>query len=589
MKEKFRETMSRVKEVISRYPLVLVMVILASAGAILMFEYNNHKALFYIYSKFTICCCLGISLMFAMKMLSQRIGRSEFYETGGVLFLIAFYFIFPEKEENFNEVYGYIIIVTAILSHLLVSFAPFLEKEKEHSFWQYNKNLFVNIVLTGIFTGVLTGGVELAIVAVDQLFDFNFGEKIYIETFYVMMIFGSVLVFLLFDGKGLSHLEKHDEYPVILKFFTQFILIPLLLIYVVILYFYSFKILINWELPRGWVSYLILAYSIVGILALLLVHPLKKDHTKSWVWMFSKLFYYTIVPLIILLFTAIFTRILEYGYTEPRYFVLLLALWILCIVFYFIFDKKSNIRFIPISLFLFGFFALVFPYFNSFSVSKRSQKAELLKVLSENQLLVNNKINFQKKVNDTVVNEIANKFEFLAKREQTDFLLKLVDSKSQKKYVDEKNFWIYSSNIRNMFENVNKTKSTDFYRLALMSEKKFIDINGYQYLFDLDSFNNDSEKQINGDLFHITEKSDDSILKITLNNNENADFTNEINSLLNQHKNKSGNVNLREISFEKELGKYQLKVIFKSLIKEKSARNHENIYYDHAFLLIKEK
>lgn len=589
MKEKFTETLDRLKEVVFRYPLVLVMAIVASAGAILMFEYNNHKALFYIYSKFTICCCLGISLMFAMKVLSQRIGRSEFYETGGVLFLIAFYFIFPQKEENFNEVYAYITIVTAILSHLLVSFVPFLEKEKEHSFWQYNKNLFVNIVLTGIFTGVLTGGVELAIVAVDQLFDFNFADKIYIETLYVMMIFGSVLVFLLFNGKGLSHLEKNDEYPVILKFFTQFILIPLLLIYVIILYFYSFKILINWELPRGWVSYLILAYSIVGILALLLVHPLKGDHTKSWVRMFSRLFYYTILPLIILLFTAIFTRILEYGYTEPRYFVLLIALWILCIVLYFIFNKNSNIRFIPISLFLFGFFALVFPYFNSFSVSKRSQKDELLKVLNENQLLVNDKINFQKKVNDTVVNEIADKFEFLAKREQTDFLLRLVDAKNQRKYADKKNFWIYSNNIRNMFENVNKTKSIDFYKLTLMSEKNFIDINGYQYFIDLNSFNNNSEKQINGDLFYITEKFDDSILKITLNNNEETDFTNEINNLLNQHKHKTGNVSLPEIAFEKQLGKYRLKVIFKNLIKEKNPRNHENIYYDHAFLLIKEK
>jgi hypothetical protein len=165
----------------------------------------------------------------------------------------------------------------------------------------------------------------------------------------------------------------------------------------VILYFYSIKILINWELPRGWVSYLVLAYSVVGILALLLVYPLKEENAKSWVKIFSKAFYYTIIPLIILLFTAIFTRILEYGYTEPRYFVLLLALWLLSIVIYFIFNKKASIKFIPISLFLFGAFALIFPYLNAFSVAKRSQKNELVKLLNENKLLDNGKIDFKKK------------------------------------------------------------------------------------------------------------------------------------------------------------------------------------------------
>lgn len=359
MKEKFKQTLSRASEVVLRYPFVLLMAILASAGTILMFENNNHDAVFFNYSKYTICFCIGISLMFGIKMFSQRIGKSVLLHSVGILFLLGFYFIFPRREDDFTEVYGYIIVVTALLTHLLVSFGPFFGNTKELQFWQYNKNLFVNIVLTAIFTGVLTAGVELAILAVDKLFEFNFGDSLYTDTLYVLIIFGSCFVFLLFNEKGLDTLEKDGEYPVILKFFTQIILIPLLLIYVVILYFYSVKILINWELPRGWVSYLVLAYSIVGVLALLLVHPLKEDHTKSWVKIFSKAFYYTIIPLIILLFTAISTRILEYGYTEPRYFVLALALWILCLVIYFIINKKSTIKFIPVSLFAFGIFTLI--------------------------------------------------------------------------------------------------------------------------------------------------------------------------------------------------------------------------------------
>src|SRR5690606_23567360 len=318
---------------------------------------------------------------------------------------------------------------------LLVSFVAFVRKQDhENNFWQYNKNLFVNFFLTLVFTGVLTGGVLLAILAVDNLFNVGFEENIYGQIFVSLLIFGSSFIFLLFNETGLDFLEKEGKYPVVLKFFTQYVLIPLLCIYVVILYFYSGKILINWELPRGWVSYLILAYSIVGILALLLVHPLKENTDKSWIGIFSKVFYFTLIPLIVLLFVAIFTRVLEYGYTEPRYYVLLLSIWLSAVVLYFIFRKSPSIKFIPISLFCFGTFALIFPYLNAFSVAKRSQKNQLEKILTQNNLLKNGKIDFTKEVQDTVATEIADKFVFLNDRFQEDYLNSLLDEKEQEEF-----------------------------------------------------------------------------------------------------------------------------------------------------------
>lgn len=595
MKTKFKEVVQKAGEVLIRYPMVLVMALLASIGAVCAFENNQYKDILFTYLQFTACCCIGISLMFALKMLSQRTGRSFLLEIAGTVFLIGFYYILPSKEKDFTEVYGYIIAVTALLSHLLVSFIAFLNRDRELRFWQYNKNLFINIFLTAVFTGVLTGGVELAILAVDKLFDFNFNDRFYTDTLYVLVIFGSCFIFLLFNEKGLDRLEKDGNYPVILKFFTQFVLIPLLFIYLVILYFYSLKIVINWELPRGWVSYLILAYSIVGILALLLVHPLKEDHTKSWVRIFSKVFYFTIIPLIILLFTAIFTRILEYGYTEPRYFVLLLALWLLSVVIYFIISKKSTIKYIPISLFVFGVFALIFPYFNALSVAKRSQKTELVKLLNENKILVNGKIDFQKKVTDTIVNEIANKFEFLAKRKQKNFLLHLVPDKDQKELsanMESADSWIVSDHIKSSFIHTDRTKSAlPYERLTILSESKVINIEDYTYMVDLNRYNQE-EREINGDYFQIIEKPDrNSVLKVVLNSKEELDFTPAINQLVDANKNKTGTTTLPEISIENNLGKYHLKLVISSITREKNPSYSKtgNIYYDGAVLLLREK
>ena len=414
MIKKFREVFGKTDDVIREYSIVLVMAFVAAIATICYtyFDGNSPENSFF-YVKFGLVTSLGISVMFALKILSQRIGKEIVLQLVGIVFLIFFYSLLPVKEKQFTEVYAFLLIPTFILSHLLVSFLPFVGKNLEFNFWQYNKNLFINIFLTAVFTGVLTGGIMLAITAVDNLFDYDFNSRYYSNTFSFLSIFGSCFIFLLFNEKGLPYLEKKADYPVILKFFTQYVLVPLLLIYAVILYFYSAKILINWELPRGWVSYLILAYSVVGILAILLVHPLKQDSTKSWVKIFSKIFYYTLVPLIILLFVAIFTRILDYGYTEPRYFVLIISIWLTTVVFYFIFIPKQTIKFIPVSLFAFGVFSLTFPYLNTFMIAKRSQKNELMRTLSQKSILENGKINFKKKISGEDADEISDKFIFL--------------------------------------------------------------------------------------------------------------------------------------------------------------------------------
>jgi hypothetical protein len=594
MKTKFRETLNRANEVIFRYPMILVMALSASAGAICIAETERSEITAYI--KFTICSCLGISLMFALKMLSQRIGKELLLHVSGIVFLSGFYLILPDKKSGFTEIYIYTIAVTALLSHLLVSFAPFLEKDRELRFWQYNKNLFINTFLTAVFTGVLTGGVELAILAVDQLFDLSFHSRVYRDTFFVLAILGSSFIFLLFNDKGLNNLEQDGKYPVILKFFTQFVLIPLLLIYAAILYLYSFKILIHWELPRGWVSYLVLAYSTVGILALLLVYPLKEENARSWVKIFSKAFYYTIVPLIVLLFTAVFTRILEYGYTEPRYFVLLLALWLLSIVVYSIFSRKSTIKFIPISLFLFGAFALIFPYLNAFSVANRSQKKQLMNILNQNQLISAGTINFSKKVNDTIRNEIADKFVFLAERKQVDFLSKLLNEKDRTElanHISAGEFYTVRYDIQNKFSDVNVTVKNRPYetnRLVLVREKQAVELGNYQYLISFYRYSRDPQT-LNEDEFELKDQlTDKSSLKLILNSEQEVDFGSQIIRLFEENKNKTGNVKIPEIAMESDLGKYHVKLIFNEITREKySEQDAASIYYENVYILIRLK
>lgn len=581
MKEKLRSLTEKLKITVFSYPIVLAMAAIMASTIIYMIETEHSMVKEFWPVRIIIVSALGISLLFALTMLAQRTGK-QLWGALGIMFLVGYYFLLPETEAGFTQMHLFMVIPTFILSHLLVAVAPFTGKQPEANFWQYNKNLFVNLFLTTVFTGVLTGGVELAIVAVDQLFNMNFDGKLYAEVFFALSVVGSVLIFLLFDEKGIEYLEKDSKYPVVLKFFTQFILIPLLLIYVVILYFYSAKIVFRWELPQGWVSYLVLAYSIVGILALLLVHPLKDDSAKSWVKIFGKLFYFSLLPLLALLFTAIFTRLLEYGFTEPRYYVLLLAIWLLSVVMYFILAKRPTIRFIPLSLFLFGFFSLVFPYLNTFSVSKRSQKHELEKVLQANKLLVNGKIDFDRPVPAELAYSISDKFEYLSERFEYDYLRSLTDAKAQKSFGDSKT-WRVQHLFTKKTDDIAKRRSN----IQLNNSMKFTKVDGYQYAITQDHFQGGFE--IGGDHFILRNELYKTPMSFVLEiNDEKANLMPAIKKLIDKYGRDGDAVQTDSLFVETDLGRYHIKVIFDDV--NKSVYEADvNYYFSGALFLVRKK
>ncbi len=593
MRKKFKEIFGKTDDVIRQYPLVLVMSLLAAISLICMTERNLSQEDEFLFGKLSLVFILGISLTFALNILSQRIGKIFLLQLVGIIFLIFFYFLLPVEEKNFTEQYAFLLIPIFILSHLLVSFIAFFGQKNEMSFWQYNKNLFINIFLTAVFTGVLIAGVQLAIVAVDQLFDFNFKDDYYRNPFIILSVFGSSFIFLLFNVNGLQDLEKDGNYPQILKFFTQYILIPLLLIYAIILYFYSAKILLNWELPRGWVSYLVLAYSVVGIFALLLVHPLKEEFSKSWVKIFSKIFYFTLLPLLILLFTAIFTRILQYGYTEPRYFVLLLALWLSTVVVYFILKKKSNIKFVPVSLFFFGLFALAFPYMNTFSVAKRSQKTELNKILKENKLVLNGKIDFNKKVADSIATEISDKFEFLAKRHEELFLKSFLNPSLQDKFIKETKegkFYNLARTIKGEFKNISAesfakgTRALPNIRTLYVNEINS-NISGYQYLFKAYSFKN-NDFQLGKTNINIKLPTNDSKKEFYIKiNGTKTDLMRDFQQIFSGYSER-GETEVKELTFKKNIGNYEVRFLLDNISRTNFPNNKKQYFINSESVLI---
>jgi hypothetical protein len=152
-------------------------------------------------------------------------------------------------------------------------------------------------------------------------------------------------------------------------------------VYLVILLIYEGKIMLEWSLPKGYVSMLILGYAVFGILSLLLVFPIKDQAENKWIKWFSKFFYVMMIPLLVLLTLAIYKRVTDYGITEKRYIIIMAAIWLSGITIYFLVSTKQNIKIIPISLSIILIISTIGPQ-SAASVSKNSQVNRLKKLTS---------------------------------------------------------------------------------------------------------------------------------------------------------------------------------------------------------------
>jgi hypothetical protein len=287
------------------------------------------------------------------------------------------------EETMVLEVIGY-----ALASHLLVAFLAFFRKNTLNGFWQYNKSLFLRAFTTILYTGVLFAGLSGAIAAIQELFDVEFTGKIFAYLWFVMAFPVSALIFC--AGVPLADdidaLESSSDLPSGLRLFVQFVLLPLVVVYLCILYAYMGKIILSWTLPQGWVTILIMAFSVIGMLAMLLVHPFQQLTEHAWIKVITKNYYRSLLPLLVLQYVAIFTRISDYGFTSARWAVVAITAWLTFITVYKVFFKGKNIILIPYTLCAVAILFLIGPLSHK-SISVWSQTAKINRLVKTLNLI----------------------------------------------------------------------------------------------------------------------------------------------------------------------------------------------------------
>ncbi len=359
-------------------------------------------------------CALGLPLFIAITLMMERRAFSLvskiLVQVLASALLFGYYFLF--KGHALTEDYVRFFVLNAGL-HFFVAFAPFIAVGEVNGFWQYNKTLFLRIIVSGIYTGVLFAGLCIALVAIDNLLGVHINSNTYLRLWMVMAGIFNTCFFLAGMPENFEELNASDEYPKGLKIFTQFVLLPLVTVYLTILYLYIGKIFINLSLPHGWVSTLVICFSTVGVLSLLLIFPIKNREENRWIVSYSKWFYLALFPLIVLMFVSIQKRIADYGITEDRYYVLLLAVWLTFIAFYFTFSRAKNIKLIPMTLAAICFLSVAGPW-SAPTVSIHSQRGRLMTDLEKEKIFINHKLaKATVPMADSIANKIADQFYYL--------------------------------------------------------------------------------------------------------------------------------------------------------------------------------
>jgi hypothetical protein len=263
--------------------------------------------------------------------------------------------------------YGTLFTSLGILAVIVL---PWIRRSDDTGFWMYNWQLLGRLIWTGAIGFVLVLGLEGALFAIAYLFQQTINERVYLGLLAVVCGLIMPLHFLV----GIPAAGTTSTFPKFIRVFAIYILVPILTIYLVILYIYVAQILLTQQWPRDGVARIVLWYAFIGLSALAFATPLLTGSNKGRI--IARVYWITLLPLLLLLFFAVGKRIAEYGITESRYELTLVGVWFLLNACYSLVRNPAALRVYALGLFGLLLVALI-PGINPVALSIQSQFARI--------------------------------------------------------------------------------------------------------------------------------------------------------------------------------------------------------------------
>ena len=394
IKEKIKSFLPDMKKAIERFPLTVfcsAVVFILSVYLVENPELKNENLLNELH-KMVILLGMSIPLTLALELAREKYlsGKNRwvirFVNALITLIFIIFYRFYYLSGKNSSSTLDSLeqLMATGIIFFLCFLLVPVIGKKDEEE--KYFQSVIVDKTVTILFSVVLFLGLIAVFATIDGLSLIKLDSNIYIETWLFVVFVFSVIFFLSKLKKVDESLENYEIHK-IFKFLIYFIVIPLITTYTGILYVYFGKMLITRSWPQGLVSHLILWYTIFSLFIMIMVTPMAKKDSVARA--FKKYFPFASLPLLVLSIVSISKRISQYGVTPSRYFVVLLAMWLIFCMVSSIF--KARLSVILISLITVVYISVFTPV-NNRRITLMSQNKRFEKILVKHGLLKDGKL-----------------------------------------------------------------------------------------------------------------------------------------------------------------------------------------------------
>lgn len=451
-----------------------------------------------------------------------------------IIFSLIFYFKLDDNLSNQENLIFIVIILVGLFS--LIFLFPFYRKIfqrklniKDFYFFSYKfiKNSIIAIAI-GLIVLILG---FIALFSIFSLFNiYNFNE-LYSVWFSFSLFFLTPFLFL--TELSFENLNRMiDEENKLFQFLIKYISLPAVIVYFIILYAYTIKVLLNFaELPQGQIVWLVIGFSIFGYLIYFISYLFEKK--SKYISFFRKYFPYVVLPQLAMLFYAIFLRIGQHDWTINRYLVVAFGVWLLFLSFYYIFSKKKCLSVIFSSIVIIILLISSGPW-SIFSFPEEQQKENLIENLKKANILQNEKIYPLPKNNmacEKLIAKIYNSIQYLCLIHNCNTLddifkneIKKIEEEFKKEFKNEKvNISDWSLffeltkklNIRKIQDQVVNAPFLHF-RLDRFEKYRAINLNNFDYLiyFSNHNFINPEKNKVLKNEYHIFFDLKKEILKI---------------------------------------------------------------------------
>lgn len=318
---------------------------------------------------------LSLSLRLWSEDVSSRKKSLSVQTILQVLWLLNAVYLWQTADFSISLFFGNASICTFLAVSVFT--ASFLRARNDLPLWNFTVRLLSLGALSYLIGLVLLGGIALLLTLFEKLFGCDIPTEAY-ECFTVVCL--STLPTLLWLYQMPLREEKVD-YSIrivpILNFFARYLLTPLVLIYIAVLYIYAVSILFRGELPNGWVSWPVSILMLGIFLTVLILYPSRIKAAQSpFDKRMSRLLPLLTLPLLVLMSVAIGRRISDYGITYLRLYILAFNIWCYGMCVYLYFTRSRRILWIPLSFSLIFVLTSVGPW-NFSAVTLRTLNRQL--------------------------------------------------------------------------------------------------------------------------------------------------------------------------------------------------------------------